>query len=126
MMLFNYMTYMATPSHKNPCPKGHEIYNFCRTFEFVIITIDSVSLIYAQEWRRYYPSVLLLLLLYILILSDLCLSVQKRILKEKDQFYTFYTQIISIWFVNHEIYNFSSFTLKMLLTKFGKDWPGSS
>ena len=26
------MTYMATPEHKNPCPRGHEIYNFIRPF----------------------------------------------------------------------------------------------
>ena len=26
------MTYMATPYHKNPCPWGHEIYNFGRPF----------------------------------------------------------------------------------------------
>ena len=23
---------MATPKHKNPCPRGHEIYNFGRPF----------------------------------------------------------------------------------------------
>ena len=27
IMHFYYMTYMATPWHKNPCPWGHEIYN---------------------------------------------------------------------------------------------------
>ena len=27
-----YMTYMAPPQHKNPCPGGHEIYNFGRPF----------------------------------------------------------------------------------------------
>ena len=26
------MTYMATSKHKNPCPGGHEIYNFGRPF----------------------------------------------------------------------------------------------
>ena len=26
------MTYMVMPSQKNPCPRGHEIYNFGRTF----------------------------------------------------------------------------------------------
>mgnify|MGYP003692425057 CR=1 FL=1 len=32
MMHFHYMTYMATPYYKNPCPEGHEIYNFGRPF----------------------------------------------------------------------------------------------
>ena len=32
IMHFHYMTYMATPKHKNPCPRGHEIYNFGRPF----------------------------------------------------------------------------------------------
>ena len=32
IMHFHYMTYMATPLHKNPCPGGHEIYNFGRPF----------------------------------------------------------------------------------------------
>ena len=29
---FYYMPYMVTPKHKNPCPVGHEIYNFSRPF----------------------------------------------------------------------------------------------
>ena len=32
IMHFHYMTYMATPMYKNPCPGGHEIYNFGRSF----------------------------------------------------------------------------------------------
>ena len=31
-MHFHSMTYMATPEHKNSCPRGHEIYNFGRPF----------------------------------------------------------------------------------------------
>ena len=31
-MHFHYMTYMAMPLHKNPCPGGHETYNFGRPF----------------------------------------------------------------------------------------------
>ena len=27
LMHFHYITYMATPHHKNPCPGGHVIYN---------------------------------------------------------------------------------------------------
>ena len=28
IMHFHFMNYMDTPQHKNPCPGGHEIYNF--------------------------------------------------------------------------------------------------
>ena len=54
-MHFHYMTYMATPQHKNPCPGGHEIYNFGRPF-----------------LGHHY---------YVRSLSDLCLGVKKRIFK---------------------------------------------
>ena len=50
------MTYMATPEHKNPYPGGHEIYNFGRRF-----------------LGHHY---------YILGFSDLCLRVEKKILKK--------------------------------------------
>ena len=60
-MHFHYMTYMATPSHKNPCHGGHEIYNFGRPF-----------LCYQN---------------YILSLSDLCLGVEKKIFKEIMHFH---------------------------------------
>ena len=49
------MTYMASPQHKNPYPRGHEIYNFGRPF-----------LCHHN---------------YILRLSFLCLGVEKKILK---------------------------------------------
>ena len=32
IMHFHYLTYMATPERKNPCPGGHEIYNIGRLF----------------------------------------------------------------------------------------------
>ena len=32
IMHFHYITFMTTPLHKNPCPEGHEIYNFGRHF----------------------------------------------------------------------------------------------
>ena len=32
IMHFHYMTYMATPYHKNSCPGGHKSYNFGRPF----------------------------------------------------------------------------------------------
>ena len=53
IMHFHYMTYMTTPMHKNPCPRGHEIYNFGRIF----LGHDN----------------------YILGLSDQCLGVEKKI-----------------------------------------------
>ena len=56
IMHFHYMTYMGTPKHKNPCPGGHEIYNFVRPFLV-----------------HHY---------YILSLFDLCLGVEKKIFKE--------------------------------------------
>ena len=52
---------MATPLHKNPCVRGHEIYSFGRPF-----------------LGHYY---------YILGLSDLCLGVEKKILKEIMHFH---------------------------------------
>ena len=55
------MTYMGTPQHKNPCPGGHEIYNFGRPF-----------LCHHN---------------YILSLSVLCLGVEKKILKEIMHFH---------------------------------------
>ena len=55
------MTYMAMPLHKNPCPRGNEIYNFDRPF-----------------LSRHY---------YILALCDLCLGVEKNIVKEIMQFH---------------------------------------
>ena len=55
------MTYMVTPYLKNPCPGGHESYNFCRPF-----------LIHHH---------------CILSLSDLCLGVKMKIFKEIMHFH---------------------------------------
>ena len=104
IMHFHHMTYMTTPQHKNPCPRGHEIYNFGRPF-----------------LGHHY---------YILGLSNLCLGVEQKMLKEKmhfhnmtymwprpctrtpapeiQQFYSFYHKIIFPWGRGHEIYNFLS------------------
>ena len=60
IMHFHSVTYMATPEHKNPCPRGHEIYNCGRAF-----------------LGHHY---------YILGLSDLCLGVEK-IFKEIMHFW---------------------------------------
>ena len=62
-MQFHYMTYMATPEHKNPCPRGHEMYNFGRAFLV----------------HHYY---------IVIGLSDLCLGVEKKIFKEIIHFYS--------------------------------------
>ena len=63
------MTYMTTPHHRNPCPSGHEIYNFGRGF-----------------LAHHY---------YIFSLSARCTAVKKKIFKEIQQFYTFYPKITS-------------------------------
>ena len=78
------MTYIATPQHKNPCHRGHEIYNFGRHF-----------------LGHHY---------YILALSDLCLGVEKKIFKEIMHFY-YMTYMAMPQHKNpyprgHEIYNF--------------------
>ena len=61
---------MTTPHLRNPCTRGHQIYNFGRPF-----------------LCHYF---------YILGLSDLCLGVEKKIFKEIQQFYTFYPKITSL------------------------------
>ena len=61
IMQFHFMTYLTTPQHKNPYPMGHDIYNFGRPL-----------------FGHLY---------YILGLSDLCLGVEKTILKEIMQFH---------------------------------------
>ena len=77
------MTYMATPLHKNPCPGGHEIYNFGRPF------LD-----------HHY---------YILGLSDQCLGVKRRrFLKKYINFTLFTPKLPPLWVGGHEIYNFWS------------------
>ena len=52
---------MAMPERKNPCPGGHESYNFGRLF-----------------LGHHY---------FILSVSDLCLGVEKKIFKEIMHFY---------------------------------------
>ena len=42
------MTYMANLQHKNPCPEGHEIYNFGIP-SLIIITTYIVCLNHAPE-----------------------------------------------------------------------------
>ena len=59
---------MTTPHHRNPCTRGHEIYNFGRGF-----------------LAHHY---------YIFSLSARCTGV-KKIFKQIQQFYTFYPQITS-------------------------------
>ena len=55
IMNFHDMTCMATPYHKNPWPVGHDIYNFSRPF---------------LSQHDYIPS-----------LSDQCMGVEKKTLK---------------------------------------------
>ena len=65
------MIYMTTPQHKNPYPGCHEIYNFGKPF------LGHHS--------------------YILSLTDQCLGVEEKILKEIQQFYIFYPKITFPW-----------------------------
>ena len=76
------MSYMATPLHKNPCPRGHEIYNFGRPF-----------------LGHHY---------YILGLSDQCLGVEKKIFYENTAILHFYPKITSPFVGGNEINNFLS------------------
>ena len=56
IMHFHYMTYKATPQHKNRCPRVHENYYFRRPFI-----------------GHHY---------FILSLSELCLGIEMKIFKE--------------------------------------------
>ena len=45
IMHLHFMTYMATPKRKKPCPGGHEIYNFGRPFlgcHYYILTLPDI------------------------------------------------------------------------------------
>ena len=84
IMHFHYITYMATPQHKNTCPGGHEIYNFGRHF------LGHHN--------------------YKLTLSILCLGEERKILKEIMHFhditYMAKPQHKKPWPGGHEIYDF--------------------
>ena len=85
---------MTTPHHRNPCPRGHEIYNFDRGF-----------------LAHYY---------YIFSLSARCTGVEKKIFKEIHQFYTFYPKITSPLGGGVMKFTISCLlTLQMLHIKFG-------
>ena len=44
-MHFHHMTYMATSLNKNPCPRGHELYNFSKLSSVII----SIHLVYMDH-----------------------------------------------------------------------------
>ena len=95
IMQFHYMTYVYALA-KNPCPRGHEIYNFCRPFHGHHTCI--------------------------LTLSVLCLGVEK-ILREIMHFH-YLTYMATKLHKNpyprgHEIYNFCLLTLQLLHIQFG-------
>ena len=79
--IFTVWPYKATPFHSNPCPWGHEIYNFGRGF------LDHH---------------------FIFILSAGCTGVKKTIFKEIYQFYTFPQNRRPLGMGAHENYNFWS------------------
>ena len=101
IMQFHYLSYMTTPQHKNPCPRGHEVYYFDRPF-----------LGHHQ---------------YILGLSDQCLGVEKKISKDIMQFhdmtYMAMPQHKKSCPRAHEIYNFgrpSNYILTLSVLCFGE------
>ena len=53
IMQIHYMINMATFLHKNPCPGGNEIYNFCRPFLGHHYYIHVLQMINAWELRRF-------------------------------------------------------------------------
>ena len=77
-MKFHYITYRDTPQYKNPCPRGHGIYNFGRLF------LGHHN--------------------YILSLSVLCLEIEKNIFKVMTYMATPLHKKPCP--VGHEIYNF--------------------
>ena len=98
IMHFHYVTYMATPQHKNPCPGGHEIYNFGGPF-----------------LGHHY---------YILGLSDQCLGGEKKIFLRNTSILHFLPQNYLPFGWGIMKFTISCLlTLQMLHTKFGQDWP---
>ena len=110
------MTYMTMPQDKNPCPRGHETYNFGRPFlvhhQYILSLSDLclgvekmikeimhfyyVTYMAMPQYKKPYPRghefsnfgrPLLGHHQYILGLSDLCLGVEKKIFKEMMHFY---------------------------------------
>ena len=51
---FHYMIYMAMPQHKNPCPGGHEIYNFGGPFlGHHLICLNHAPVQRRRSFRKY-------------------------------------------------------------------------
>ena len=73
---------MTTPHHRNPYPRGHEIYNFGRGF-----------------LAHHY---------YIFSLSARCTGVKTKIFKEIRNFTLFAPKLPPLWVGGLEIYNFLS------------------
>ena len=90
---------MATPLHKNPCPGGHEIYNFGLDPSSVIITIH---------------------------FSALCLGVEKNIFKKYINFNFLSQNYLALGCRVTKFTISCLLTLEMLHSKFGKDWPSRS
>ena len=82
-MHFHYITYMATPHQKNPCPGDHLFNNFGTPFLDHHFYTLIICLNHAQEQRR-------------------------RLFLKKIQFYTLNPKITTPWRGGHEIYNFLS------------------
>ena len=50
--LYHYITYMATPLHKNPCPGGNDIYNFGRPLLYTLF-VWTMSRSSEEDFKRY-------------------------------------------------------------------------
>ena len=83
---------MVTPLHKNPCPGGHEIYKFGRPF-----------------LGHHY---------YILVFSDQCLEVEKKIFKKYSNFTLFTPNLPPFKWGVMKFTILCLLTLQILYTKF--------
>ena len=60
-MQFRYITYIATPLHKNLCHREHEIYNFGRPFlghhYYTLYMHRSREEVFFKEIHQFYPKI---------------------------------------------------------------------
>ena len=93
IIYFHFMTCMTTPQHNNPCPRGHQIKNFGKSF------LD-------------HPY-------YILFVSAICPRVEKIFLKKYTNFTLFNPKLS----MGRGSRNLQFCTLQLLQTKLIKDEP---
>ena len=143
------MTYMATPQQKNPCPEGHEIYNFVLLFlvHFYYMLRSSDICLYFKEIMSFHymtfiatlqqksacPGVMSFTIWQTLPWSPLLYTVclnhvseqRRRFLLKK--YITFYPKSTVLWGGGFMKLTISCLlTLQMLHTKFSEDKLSSS